>query len=29
MKHTMRLDPFYPPLYTYLLGKSSFLCGRV
>ena len=28
MKHTMRLDPFYPPLYTYLLGKSHFFAGE-
>lgn len=28
MKRTMRLDPFYPPLYTYLLGKSHFFAGE-
>jgi TolB-like protein/tetratricopeptide (TPR) repeat protein len=28
MKRTMRLDPFYPPLYTYLLAKSHFFAGE-
>lgn len=28
MKRIMRLDPFYPPLYTYFLGKSHFFAGE-
>jgi len=28
LKRVMRLDPFYPPIYEYFLGKSFFYAGR-
>jgi adenylate cyclase len=28
VKRMMRLDPFYPPQYTYFLGKGYFYVGR-
>jgi TolB-like protein/DNA-binding winged helix-turn-helix (wHTH) protein/tetratricopeptide (TPR) repeat protein len=28
VKRIMRLDPFYPPNYTYLLGKAYFYTGQ-
>lgn len=28
LKRVMRLDPFYPPIYDYFLGKSYFYAGR-
>jgi TolB-like protein/Tfp pilus assembly protein PilF len=28
LERVMRLDPFYPPIYEYFLGKSYFYAGR-
>ncbi|HUF81383.1 MAG TPA: hypothetical protein VMN03_09630, partial [Burkholderiales bacterium] len=28
LKRLMRADPFYPPIYTYQLGKAHFFSGQ-